>query len=235
MVGGAARRLGEGRAPWLWRLSAAGVMVWLLLGALACGDPPPDSEADDQREIQPRGDLPSPEPALQTALWPGEGRPVLVASDTVLLLRSSPSDTSRASDRVDATRGEEIPFGETVYRTARTGALVVLADHLLTGRNFGPVSTITRDAYYSATVARGEWPFAPGDTLVLLQHRAEGTCFVRVGESVVEADPCPTVSTDDVRVAREPVTEWWVHVDAPDGRAGWVRVGDGLREAGRRF
>ncbi len=210
-------------------------MAGLLLGTLGCGDPPPDSGAEEPSEAEPRGDLQSPEPAFQTALWPGEGRPVLAASDTVILLRWFPSDTSRASERVASTRGEEIPFGETVYRTARPGALVVLADHLLTGRNFGPVRTLTREAYYSADVTRGEWTLAPGDTLALLQHRAEGTCFVRVEGSVVEADPCPTVSTDDVRQAREPVTEWWVHVDASDGRAGWVRVGDGLREAGRRF
>ncbi len=221
----------QGRA----NLAAAGVTALLLLGALGCGGPPPESEADGTSEAEPASALEIPDPAFETALWPGEGRPVLVASDTLLVLRSSPSDTSRASERVTSTRGEEVPFGETTYRTTRPGALLVLGDHVLTGRSFGAVNAITRDTYYSGDIPRREWTLAAGDTLALLQHRAEGSCFVRVDHAVVEADPCPTGSPDAVRPLSEPVTEWWVHVDTPDGRSGWARVGDGVREADRVF
>lgn len=217
------------------KLAAAGVTTLLLLGVLGCERPPPDSESDGASEAQSPSALEMPDPAFQTALWPGEGRPVLVASDTLLVLRSSPSDSSGASERVVPTRGEEMPFGETIYRTTRPGALVVLRDHMLAGRSFGPVHAITRDAYYSADVPRREWPLAPGDTLTLLQHRAEGTCFLRVDDSVVEADPCPTGSPDAVRLLSEPVTEWWTRVDTPEGPSGWVRVGEGVRETDRRF
>lgn len=216
------------------KLAVLGVTASLLFAAFGCGSPPPQDSDEDEAEperLDPRG----PGPSFQTALWPGEGRPLLVASDTLLLLRSSPSDTSRASDRLTPTRGAEVPFGETVYRTVRPGALLVLREHTLTGRSFGPVTAIARDTYYSGEIPRDEWTLAPGDTLALLQHRAEGSCFVRIDDSVVEADPCPTVFPDAVRLLSEPVTEWWVRVDTPEGPSGWARVGDGVRETDRVF
>ena len=68
----------------------------------------------------------------------------------------------------------------------------------------------------------------PADTIIeYLQYRAEGTCFIRVGKTVIDADPCPAVDKSKARVEVEPRTEWWIRVVLPGGAPkGWVDAHD---------
>ena len=76
----------------------------------------------------------------------------------------------------------------------------------------------------------------PGDVIEYLQYRAEGTCFVRVGDQVVDAHPCPAQDDAKFRVATKPKTEWWIRVVVERVPVGWALVdGRGIKQNGRTF
>ena len=69
-----------------------------------------------------------------------------------------------------------------------------------------------------------------------LQYRAEGTCFVRIGDRVVDADPCPAQNHQAFRMLNKPKTEWWIRVVVGRVPVGWVIVdGKAIKQSGRTF
>jgi hypothetical protein len=82
-------------------------------------------------------------------------------------------------------------------------------------------------------MTRDSFAFSRGDTIEFLQHRAEGTCFVRWRERVIDARRCPSISPTTWTTLREPDTELWFRV-VVDGSAGWVQVTDSTIRIARR-
>jgi len=69
-----------------------------------------------------------------------------------------------------------------------------------------------------------------------LQDRAEGTCFIRVDDQVVDADPCLADDDRTFRLATKPRTEWWIRVVVDRVPVGWVMVdGKAVKQSGRTF
>jgi hypothetical protein len=112
----------------------------------------------------------------------------------------------------------------------------VLRADTISGRDFGNIRALSRAGYYADTVASVQVPVNPDTRVELLQHRAEGTCFVRIDQRVLEANPCPLFDVGAFRPEAEPRTAWWIFIGDAAQRQGWVLVTDStVVLAGRKF
>jgi hypothetical protein len=169
---------------------------------------------------------PAPEAAFEVDLWPGEGRPVFAAAAQPLRLHEHPSASSRVVESMRVRPAQRLTFDETRYLTTKPGRFLVLAPTTITGRTLGDVRRLARSDYYSGKFGPASVAVRAGDRIEYLQYRAEGTCFVRTGGAVIDADPCPTGKAAEYRLEAKPVTEWWIHL-VEDGRPrGWLLVTD---------
>lgn len=204
------------------------------LGTLAgCGEEP--DPVPPQQPPPPAVPGPAPTPGFAVALWPGEGIPVFDAVGMPLPLRSAPYTDAPALDTLRAAAGTRLQFDSTSVRTTRHATITVLRADSIAGRDFGTITALSREAY-QADAPLVTLPVVPTSELLLLQYRAEGTCFVRLDSRVLEADPCPLFDTGAFQPGGEPTTEWWVRVTGGQHGGGWVMVSDStITLAGRRF
>lgn len=178
--------------------------------------------------------------AFEVDLWPGEGRPRLVAGTTTLLPRIEPRSDAATGTALQVKKGHVLEFGETRYRTIVSGRLEVTKDAEVKGRRLGPVRRLSREEYYSDRYPTEALPVRAGEVIEYLQPRAEGSCIVRIRGEIVDADPCPHVHGDPAAefavLEAEPKTEWWVQVLLKGRPEGWLLVdGKTVREEGRTF
>jgi len=177
--------------------------------------------------------------AFQVGLWPGEGRPRLIAGTTTLSPRTEPRTDAPTGTALHVRKGQVVEFAETVYRTIVPGRLKVTKDAQVRGRRLGSMRRLSRDEYYSDRYPMAALAVRAGETIEYLQYRAEGSCFVRIRGEVIDADPCPDVLVDPDEVAvleAKPKTEWWIQVVLKGRPEGWLLVdGKNVREEGRTF
>lgn len=166
-------------------------------------------------------------------LAPGEGVPVLEAVGDTLTLRAEPHGEAPTAGRIGGVSGKITEHDSVRYVTIRPGSLVAATASIIEGRDLGLVRLLSRDAYYVRPMPRDSFAFSPGDTIEFLQHRAEGTCFVRLGDRVIDARRCPAIDPTTWTTLREPHTELWFRV-VVDGSAGWVQVSDSTIRIARR-
>ncbi len=134
------------------------------------------------------------------------------------------------------TRGQQVAFDDTRYRTIEPGRLEALAPVNIAGRVLGTTRLLSRDAYYKGRFPERTVAVKRGDVIEYLQDRAEGTCFVRVADQVIDADPCPAQDGRTFRALNQPKTEWWIRLVVAGRPAGWVMVGEAtVKESGRSF
>lgn len=166
-------------------------------------------------------------------LWPGEGIPVIELQRTSVPIREQPDPLSPVADTLRGRVGQRVAFDSTRYQTIATGSMDVSRPFQLTGRAFGNVKHLTLEQYYQSLpeVTVG---LAAATTIDVLQYRAEGTCFVRVEQRVIDAQPCPGLGRERVTVTREPVTRWWVLTRGSTGMQGWLFLSDTTARAVRR-
>ena len=176
----------------------------------------------------------SPPAVFTIDVSPGEGIPVMQAMRASLPLRLAPDLASPIVDVVGARVGERVPFDSTQFQTVAAGHMVVTDTLTLTGRNLGPVRHLSREQYYRSSRADTSITMPPNAQIEFLQHRAEGTCFVRLDGNVIDARRCPVLDTERVRIDREPVTRWWIGLRGQDDRFGWIVVSDTTIKSVRR-
>jgi hypothetical protein len=176
-------------------------------------------------------------PVFEIDLWPGEGRPVIEAVATRLTLRQQPYADAAVAHELLVARGQRLSFDSARYQTLAPGSVRVLAPARVQGRMLGAVTHLTNDAYFVANrFPSGAVEVDTTTRLEYLQYRAEGTCFVRVGAEVIDAQECPAHEGEAFSLEREPETRWWVRVVGPEARSGWLVVVDGVaRVADRTF
>ncbi len=213
----------------------APVLVALALAACeegAPGERPEPPASPVAREPAAGADV---APAFEMiGLSPGEGIPRFLATGEPLELRGAPSPEAPLVRVARPSAGTVVESDSVRYRTTVPGRIEAVRATELEGRSLGAGRTLSRDAYYAPAAAPGRWQLEPGETLLWLQDRAEGTCFVRIDDALIEASPCPSF-LEAFRVLSPPVTEWWIRA-APDGGApGWVLVTDRTVEVRRSF
>ena len=159
----------------------------------------------------------------------------IVAAVERLELRERPYEWARVVATLQVRQGDTLRYDATRYQTVTPATVRVLRADSIEGRNLGRIRLLTRDAYYSDRHPRTATAVQAASTFEFLQHRAEGSCFVRVGGSVLDADVCPIHDDAAFRSSGEPVTRWWIRVAEPGRPPGWTRVGAAVREVGRTF
>ncbi|HET7553912.1 MAG TPA: hypothetical protein VFK04_21655 [Gemmatimonadaceae bacterium] len=172
-------------------------------------------------------------PPFEAELWPGEGIPVItVVRDELPLLRSPSPDAARAGT-LSVAAGSRLTYDSTRLQTIEPATIRVADSAVVHGRLLGAVHFLSRERYYSDAFRDTAIEVAPSKRLEYLQPRAEGSCFVRIDSSVVEANPCPTHDSASFALSREPELRWWVFVIG-DSASGWLLVSDSTAEVVRR-
>jgi len=166
----------------------------------------------------------APGAVFESDLWPGEGIPVFEAVAQQLRLQEAPSAASKVVEILTVKPKQQLTFDGTRYRTMKVGQFRVSASTAVTGRRLAGISRLSKSDYYSGKFGPARVDVAPGDTFEYLQYRAEGTCFVRIAGSVIDADPCPTQKKAEFSVVAEPVTEWWIQITVGGQSVGWLLI-----------
>ncbi|MEW5914923.1 MAG: hypothetical protein AB1762_00900 [Gemmatimonadota bacterium] len=193
------------------------------------GDTP---ELADTPSAIDSGAAPVDEPVFEIALWPGEGIPVLEGVADTLTLRAEPLVRSAAIATLVGMRGAGVTYDSTRYQTIVPVRAIAQDSVLFRGRDFGAVRLLLREQY-TANVPTRVVSVGAGATIDYLQARAEGTCFVRLDSTVLEAEQCVVLDRSRFAVQGQPETRWWVHVTRNDG-AGWLLISDSTVRVVRR-
>lgn len=173
-------------------------------------------------------------PVFQSELWPGEGRPVFDTPSGNVALRQFPSDGAVIITTLVLKPGTRLTFDSTSYQTLRPGKLRSKTEVRLAVRDFGDVSAVSRQRYYSP-IPFQEVVLPAGAQGDYLQYRAEGNCFIRLEKRVLEAEQCPN-SDDRLELLAQPDIRWWIRITGEGGAVGWALVdGQSVREADREF
>ena len=118
--------------------------------------------------------------------------------------------------------------------TVTPGQLRALAQTRITGRRLGDIKRLSKDEYYRGRFPRTEVVVDAGERVEYLQDRAEGTCFVRVEGTVIDAEACPAEDAQAFAVESKPALEWWIDVVVDGKRRGWLLVGSSTVKHVRR-
>lgn len=175
-------------------------------------------------------------PEFETDLWPEEGRPRFQAPAGLVSVREKPTSSAKLIGKVRVPPQLDLVFDETRYQTLQAGRLRALSDVTVRGRILGPIVSLSKASYYHGQFPDAQRVCPKGALIKYLLYRAEGTCFVKIGEDVVEADPCPDRNSADFVSESPAKTEWWIKVRHKGTPLGWVLVdGTEVREVGRDF
>jgi hypothetical protein len=144
-------------------------------------------------------------------LWPGEGIPRFKARKDLPTFET-PSAKSKQMDGKWIKAGQLIEYSETRFQTLTPVSIIVKKELTIDARDYGKISYLSRDAYYRSG-SGATLQLKKGDTVKILQYRAEGEYLFEVNEHVYggECSICESVS---------PKTAWWVKTNS----GGWVKI-----------
>lgn len=162
---------------------------------------------------------------FESELAPGGSRLLYKWETPTPQLRREPHWTSPVVKTLDGVRGRRVEYDSIRYRTTVPGIFVALRDGNLMGRDFGETRAVPFAAYYGREYSTVVRSVATGDTVSYLQYRAEGTCFLRHGSTVIEAKPCPIELPADWKTVRDAKTELWIRVTTLGAPLGWILAG----------
>jgi hypothetical protein len=160
-------------------------------------------------------------PVFEIDLSPGEGRPVIYSVGKPIILRARPRRDSPVTTTLSVRAKTRLTLDSTRFQTIEAGLIRAIAPSEIRGRNFGPIKRLARDRYYSSEFRDTVIAVSAGDTVVYLQDRAEGTCFLRASELVIDAEMCPHHFRNNFEMARAPSVLWWVYI-THGGKSGWL-------------
>lgn len=165
-------------------------------------------------------------PVFAAGLWPGEGVPVIHATRDSVAVRAEPLVRSALVGTLAARANQLVEYDSTHYQTIASARATALAPVALEGRDFGDVRFLPRREYQSTSYPRRTVQLDSAGVVEYLQARAEGTCFVRLNDSVMELDACVILDRSKFTVQGEPSVMWWIHTPNAGGSRGWVMVSD---------
>ncbi|HEU6452525.1 MAG TPA: hypothetical protein VFT57_13985 [Gemmatimonadaceae bacterium] len=202
------------------------ILLASMIGACGHGERPAADSAAQRSETRTA-------PVFEIGLWPGEGIPVIAAVRDELPLLRSPSPESGSAGSLSAAAGARITYDSTRLQTISPATVKVTDSAVVRGRFLGAVHVLSRDRYYSDAFHDTTIALTRSERFEYLQPRAEGSCFVSIDGSVVEANPCPTHDSASFALSGEPELRWWIFA-ASDSASGWLLVSDSTAKVVRR-
>src|SRR5689334_71839 len=148
---------------------------------------------------------------FESDLLPGEGPYEFEAAATRLQLHELPFPSSRISQTIKVSDHQRLPWDDQRYRTIKVGHIRVLKPSSVDGRVMGPIRHLSVKDYQSDLFRRIEIEVTPATNIEYLQYRAEGNCFIRIKNDVIEAG-CPWGDKSAFKLDSEPKTEEWIHL-----------------------
>ncbi len=171
-----------------------------------------------------KGNVAAKDYTFESGLWPGEGRPVFIAKTDLRVFREA-SVKSGLANNVKIFHGKKFDFDQSVFRTIKPGTFKVTRTSTPTVTSYGVICFLSDKDYYSTGQQRS-FLLRKGDSFDCLQYRAEGECIGRLNNEVVAITP-----EDNIVIAAEPITEWWVHaIDQNSNPLGWVLIDNNVAD-----
>jgi hypothetical protein len=202
------------------------ILLAFTMGACGRGEQPAPGSVEQRADAQTA-------PVFEVALWPGEGIPVIAAVRGEQPLLRAPSPESSSVGSLGAAAGARIDYDSTRLQTISPAKVTVTDSAVVRGRFLGALHLLSRDGYYSDAFRDTSIALAPSERFEYLQPRAEGSCFIGIDGSVIEANPCPTHEPASFAVSGEPVLRWWIFARS-DSADGWLLVSDSTANVVRR-
>lgn len=202
---------------------------------VACGGrerPAADSLSQRAESVAHRVDARTA-PVFEVGLWPGEGIPVIAAVRNELPLLRSPSPDASSAGTLSVPAGSRITYDSTRLQTMAAATVRVTDSAAVHGRFLGALHSLSRESYYSNAFHDTTIRVGPSESFEYLQPRAEGSCFVRIDSSVVEANPCPAHDSASFAIPGEPQLLWWIFARG-DSISAWLLVSDSTAKVVRR-
>lgn len=162
-------------------------------------------------------------------LWPAEGVPKFKVGTEVLTIYDQPSLKSRVINELEVKPGTEIRFKDFRYITVSSGILAAREDGYLEGEDYGEIRYLSKNDYYQnygkKTVSR-TIKYRKGESIELVQYRAEGSSFIRKEGHIIVLERLPWVySNSPLILSKNPITEGWIKViDVNGDSVGWVII-----------
>ena len=162
--------------------------------------------------------------AFECGIFPGES-PNLEAPAGDMVLRKIPSAISRIVKTISPGKGTTVKWKNVRFRTLSPGIFVARTAGSIEGANYGPMSYLSREHYYSGGHGGHQvFQYTKGDSIEYLQYRAEGSAFIRINGAIVAADLLSKRAVPFKEVKR-PRVELWVEVISEAGKPmGWYQV-----------
>lgn len=165
----------------------------------------------------------------------GEGRPEYETISNQIELRDTPNSGAAITNVVPVSQGQFITYNNAITRTLRSGPIELQGDVLIQVREFGDISTISTDLYYSDSITWIEKKITAKDKPELLMWISEGNCFIKSNQIVYESDSCPLESGSEWTLQKQPTTESWIELNLGNSK-GWAKVdSQQIRESSRSF
>jgi hypothetical protein len=118
-----------------------------------------------------------------------------------------------------------VNFGETRFRTTKSGLVNVVAPSSITVRSYGAIDFLFFDDYYFKGTDKSI-VFNSGESFEFLQYRAEGEHLMRINGEVIAFIP-----DQNIEFSSCPVTEWWVQVvNQKKKPIGWLLIDENTVE-----
>ena len=127
------------------------------------------------------------EPHFASDFAPGEcGFGRIFATGSLIVLRQAPTRDAKVVARARPTRGQELGYSESRYRTAKPAEVIAKTSFTLLARRFGDIRHLSDDLYYADAIDFEEVEIVQGETFQYLQYRAgflhahrDGACLHR--------------------------------------------------------
>jgi hypothetical protein len=232
------------------RTSLCLILAATLLTTAACetpeeglvGEPPAEEMQVANRPAGPRRiklpngddkmqpDKQYPEPIFGAAIWPyiEEGTTFELTwggPTATLAVHEGPNPNSAIVGEYKIQKGAEIPWRNSWVGVYEPALFVAKTKVEISGTRYAPDNRDLHDAPVSATVH-------PGQTIAVYHYAGAATCFVGVGQSLMQA-PCPSPTNFNGNFTGRTRGEqmhpekriWWVFIETQQA-SGWIPVDD---------
>jgi len=166
--------------------------------------------------------------AFVAELWLEEGIPKYIANTRRMSIYEKPDLNSPYED-IQVDLDESINFDSFILKVVNPGILYVTKDLTLNCINYGAISKLTKQSYYSDGIKDSIF-LKVGDKMEYLTYRAEGTCLFRYKHKVYESEIDLKDFDTYISLTSPPVIHQWVGItnNKYNKTMGWVKYNSNI-------